>query len=83
MNCFPDPYCRCCECRGIHCLVWHPGHSHRDVSRDWLLETLRASQAPKTEEPPSGVLLRREGEQAGVDAEASEAPGPSRAEKTV
>lgn len=19
--------CRCCECRGIHCMVFHPGHS--------------------------------------------------------
>lgn len=27
-ECFAGP-CRCCECRGIHCLVWHPGHSHR------------------------------------------------------
>lgn len=27
-HCFPDPGCRCCVCRGQHCLVNHPGHSH-------------------------------------------------------
>lgn len=21
--------CRCCECQNKHCLVWHPGHSHK------------------------------------------------------
>jgi len=21
--------CRCHVCQGIHCLVWHPGHSHK------------------------------------------------------
>lgn len=29
MNCIPPSGCRCCECRGIHCFVGHPGHSHR------------------------------------------------------
>jgi hypothetical protein len=36
-----QPYygpCLCHECQGIHCLVWHPGHSHRERPpyRDWV-----------------------------------------------
>ena len=27
-KCFPST-CRCCECNHKHCLVWHPGHSHK------------------------------------------------------
>jgi hypothetical protein len=30
MNCYPAPFCRCCECQGIHCFIPHVGHSHRD-----------------------------------------------------
>jgi hypothetical protein len=29
-GCFPDPFCRCCECQQRHCLVPHPGHSHAE-----------------------------------------------------
>jgi hypothetical protein len=25
----PNPYCFCHACRGIHCLIYHPGHDHR------------------------------------------------------
>lgn len=25
----PSPFCTCCECQGIHCMLPHPGHSHR------------------------------------------------------
>lgn len=26
----PDPeHCECCACRGIHCMLPHPGHNHR------------------------------------------------------
>jgi hypothetical protein len=26
----PSPFCSCHACQGIHCFVWHPGHSHTD-----------------------------------------------------
>ena len=32
LECLPDPQCRCCVCRGIHCFMWHPGHNHADGS---------------------------------------------------
>lgn len=25
-----DPYCLCCVCLGKKCIMWHPGHDHRD-----------------------------------------------------
>lgn len=28
-ECSPELVCRCCECQGIKCLVYHPGHNHR------------------------------------------------------
>src|SRR5882724_177257 len=31
-NCYPTPYCSCCECKGIRCLIPHPGHSHETPS---------------------------------------------------
>jgi hypothetical protein len=31
--CYPDPVCRCCECQHKLCMMWHPGHSHRDDPR--------------------------------------------------
>lgn len=58
IDCFPTYPCRCCECQGRCCLVWHPGHSHRDVSRsiaDWCaMDALR----PMKEKPkrPDGHL---------------------------
>lgn len=49
MNCFPDPCCRCCECQGIHCFSYHPGHSHRTADIDpvwpWLLGPRQETQA--------------------------------------
>ena len=33
-GCMPDPQCGCCECRGIHCMMPHPGHSHRNPGYD-------------------------------------------------
>lgn len=27
-NFIPHPFCMCCVCQGIHCLVDHPGHKH-------------------------------------------------------
>lgn len=50
MDCFPTMACRCCECRGIHCLVWHPGHSHRTPGRifdEALLAALRTQPRPR------------------------------------
>lgn len=38
-ECFAS-YCRCCECVGKHCLVYHPGHSHRLAPMDLLLTGL-------------------------------------------
>lgn len=32
MDCYPMP-CTCCECRGVHCFVWHPSHSHKTDQR--------------------------------------------------
>jgi hypothetical protein len=29
MNGFPEPFCCCCTCQGIRCLLDHPGHNHR------------------------------------------------------
>lgn len=48
MDCFPDAFCRCCECQGIKCFMWHPGHSHRDPQRDPLdLLKKKADDPPK------------------------------------
>jgi hypothetical protein len=30
---WPNPQCPCCVCRGIHCLIGHPGHWHQNP--DW------------------------------------------------
>jgi hypothetical protein len=37
----PDPFCRCCTCQGIHCLMSHPGHNHR-YDADDTVDTMRA-----------------------------------------
>jgi hypothetical protein len=50
--------CPCCVCRGIHCLVWHPGHNHEthDYGLSTILEELksrRTTTPPEDDEPKS------------------------------
>ena len=45
--CMPDARCRCCECQGKHCLMWHPGHSHHDAPEDFLSMLSRLSKKEK------------------------------------
>lgn len=52
--------CHCCECRGVHCLVGHPGHSHRSdghlVGPGAFLEAWRRhlEASRTTEDGPEG-----------------------------
>lgn len=53
MECLPPSGpCSCHECQGIHCLVWHPGHSHRDSIRavDWFEIAVAESRRLQREE---------------------------------
>lgn len=53
MNCMPpSPFCSCCVCHGIHCLLPHPGHWHGHSSEEndilaELAETLRQQAVAK------------------------------------
>ena len=43
--------CRCCECRGIHCMLFHEGHSHRfkDIDTEWSVSFAKAIEKLKLE----------------------------------
>lgn len=64
MSDWADPQCRCCECRGICCLIPHPGHSHRmdiesalTVARGWALtekELVELNGTTSPDDKPEG-----------------------------
>lgn len=43
------PGCACHECQGIHCMLPHPGHSHREGQSqiERILELLEETYGPK------------------------------------
>lgn len=50
-----DDGCHCCECRGMHCLTYHPGHSHRidDLQKmdETFGEDIRKTHLPSRKKP--------------------------------
>ena len=50
--CYPNyGPCRCCECRGIHCMLFHEGHSHRfkDIDLEWSVSFAKTIEKLKLE----------------------------------
>lgn len=49
------PYCSCCECRGKHCLMYHPGHSHKYSHYTDFIEDLECPTKTIEQDEPSNT----------------------------